>query len=286
MKRNAVAIFFAAFLLIVFAMQCQVPGLTAALAVRTGEHDAYRFAACLFAHGSATHVIVNSAALIILLYGFGRLTSAFMIVHALPAALCAVWIYSTALIPSRAWLCGASPLLFALFGLIAWRDRKTSVFCPFGLRCLSLPPLPMLGIVLLVDALFSKAFFPFIAWPVHTLAGLGGLMTGMIISTIPLLQIYRRRAGAQGKIIATRSGYILQNAKSPLLAAVIILLGLLIGSAWAEPVDAVARKATLAEIMETVIPDGVILRATNGVTAYTTNGFWIGSIYADVLNNP
>ncbi len=197
MKRNAVAIFLAAFLLIVFAVQCQVPGMTAALAVRTGEHDAYRFAACLIAHGSATHVIVNSVVLINLLYGLGRRASAFLIVHALPAALCAVWIYATALMPSRAWLCGASPLLFALFGLIAWQERKTSVFSLCVIRRLSLPPLPALGLVLITDALFSKAFFPFIAWPVHTLAGLGGLMTGMILSAIPLLQIYRRRSGEQ-----------------------------------------------------------------------------------------
>jgi hypothetical protein len=197
MKRNSVAIFLAVFLLIVFAAQCRVPGMTASLTVRTGEHDAYRFAASLIAHGSATHVIVNSAALIILLYGFGRRTSAFLIVHALPVALCAVWIYTNSLMPSRAWLCGASPLFFALFGLIAWQERKTSVFCPFGLRCLSLPPLPMLGIVLLVDALFSTAFFSFIAWPVHTLAGVGGLMTGMLLSAV--LLIYRRRSGEQSK---------------------------------------------------------------------------------------
>jgi hypothetical protein len=197
MKRSSVAIFLAAFLLIVFAVQCQIPGLTATLAVRTGEHDAYRFAACLIASGSATHVVFNSAALIILLYGFGRRTSLFLIAHALPPALCAVWIYSTALMPNRAWMCGASPLIFALFGLIAWQERKTSVFSLFGIRCLSLPPIPTIGIMLMTDALFSKALFPFIAWPVHTLAGLGGLMTGMIISTIPLLQIYRRRSAEQ-----------------------------------------------------------------------------------------
>ncbi|MDD3276082.1 MAG: rhomboid family intramembrane serine protease [Kiritimatiellales bacterium] len=186
MKQNAVAIFLAAFLLIVFAIQCRIPNLTAALAVRTGEHEIYRFASCLLVHGSATHVIVNSAALIILMYGFGRQTSAFLIVHALPAALCAVWLYSLALMPNHAWLCGSSPLIYALFGLIAWRERKTSVFSLFGVRCLSLPPVPMLGIVLLTDALFSKTFFPFIAWPVHTLAGLGGLITGMLLSFKPL----------------------------------------------------------------------------------------------------
>jgi membrane associated rhomboid family serine protease len=186
MKRNAIAIFLAAFLLIVFAVQCRIPCLTAALTVRTGEHEIYRFAACLIAHGSATHVLVNSTALIILLYGFGRRTSAFLIIHALPAALCAVWLYANSLMPDRAWLCGASPLIYALFGLIAWRERKTSVFSLFGIRCLSLPPIPMLGIVLLTDALFSKAFFSFIAWPVHTLAGLGGLITGMLLSFKPL----------------------------------------------------------------------------------------------------
>jgi hypothetical protein len=97
-----------------------------------------------------------------------------------------VWIYSNSLMPDRAWLCGASALIYALFGLIAWRERKTSVFSLFGIRCLSLPPIPMLGIVLLADALFSKAFFSFIAWPVHTLAGLGGLITGMLLSFKPL----------------------------------------------------------------------------------------------------
>jgi hypothetical protein len=216
MKRNSIAILFASVMLAVFAVQCRVPGLTSALTVRTGEHDSYRFAACLIAHGSATHVIVNSAALIILLYGFGRRTSAFLILHALPAALCAVWIYTNSLMPSRAWLCGASPLLFALFGLIAWQERKTSVFCPFGLRCLSLPPLPMLGIVLLVDALFSTAFFSFIAWPVHTLAGVGGLMTGMLLSAV--LLIYRRRSGEQGKKNQLRPEF--NTARSPLQATV------------------------------------------------------------------
>jgi membrane associated rhomboid family serine protease len=186
MKRNAIAIFLAAFLLIVFAVQCRIPCLTAVLAVRTGEHEIYRVVSCLIVHGSAKHVIVNSAALIILLYGFGRRTSVFLIVHALPAALCAVWLYVNSLMPDRAWLCGASPLLFALFGLIAWRERKTSVFSLFGIRWLSLPPIPMLGIVLLTDALFSKAVFSFIAWPVHTFAGLGGLLTGMLLFFKPL----------------------------------------------------------------------------------------------------
>lgn len=186
MKRNAVAIFIAAFLLIVFAAQCHVSGLTSALAVRTGEHEIYRFASCLIVHGSATHVIANFAELIILLYGFGRRTSAFLIAHALPAALCAVWVYSGSLMPDRAWLCGASPLIYALFGLIAWHERKTSVFSLFGMRRLSLPPVPMLGIVLLCDAALSSVFFAFVAWPVHTLAGLGGLMTGMLLSFKPL----------------------------------------------------------------------------------------------------
>ena len=216
MKRNSVAIFLAVFLLIVFAAQCRVPGMTASLTVRTGEHDAYRFAACLIAHGSATHVIVNSAALIILLYGFGRRTSAVIIAHALPAALCAVWIYANSVMPSRAWLCGASPLIYALFGLIAWRERKTSVFSLFGLRCLSLPPLPLLGIILLMDALLSTAFFSFIAWPVHTLAGVGGLMTGMLLSAVQL--IYRRRSGEQGKKNQLRPEF--NTARSPLQATV------------------------------------------------------------------
>jgi membrane associated rhomboid family serine protease len=186
MKRNAITIFLAAFLLIVFAVQCQMPGMTAAMTVRTGDHDAYRFASCLIAHGSALHVIVNSAALIILLYGFGRRTSTFLIVHALPAALCAVWLYANSLMLDRAWLCGASPLIYALFGLIAWQERKTSVFSLFGIRRLSLPPIPMLGIILLADALLAKAFFAHVAWPVHTLAGLGGLITGMLLSFKPL----------------------------------------------------------------------------------------------------
>jgi len=186
MKRNAISIWITAVLLLMFAAQCRVPGLTAALAVRTGESDVWRFAACLFAHGSALHVIVNAAALIILLYGFGRRTSAFLIAHALPAALCAVWVYSGSLMPDRAWLCGASPLIYALFGLIAWQERKTSVFSLFGIRRLSLPPVPMLGIMLLCDAALSSVFFAFVAWPVHTLAGLGGLLTGMLLSFKPL----------------------------------------------------------------------------------------------------
>lgn len=185
-KNNAVSIGITALLLFIFTAQCRVPGLTSALAVHSGDPDAWRFATCLFAHGSPTHVLINCIALIVILYGFGRLTSAQLIIHALPAALCAVWIYSTTLMPSRAWLCGSSQLIYALFGLIAWRERKTSVFSLFGIRCLSLPPIPMLGIVLLTDALFSKAFFSFIAWPVHTLSGLGGLITGMLLSLYSL----------------------------------------------------------------------------------------------------
>jgi len=215
MKRNAIAIFLAAFLLIVFAVQCQVPGSTAALAVRAGEHDAYRFAACLIVHGSATHVLINSATLINLLYGFGRRTSAFLIVHALPAALCAVWLYVNSLMPDRAWLCGASPLIYALFGLIAWQERKTSVFSLFGIRYMSLPPIPMLGIVLLTDALFSKAFFSFIAWPVHTIAGLGGLITGMLLSFKPLRN--PRYATAAIFIAAALAVLLGSSCRSPLI---------------------------------------------------------------------
>lgn len=195
MKRNAIAIILAAFLLIVFAVQCRFPGMTTYLAVHAGSHDAYRLMACLFIHGSALHVVVNSAALVILLYGFGRKTSAFLIAHAMPAALCAVWIYSTALMPTKAWLCGSSPLIYALFGLIAWQERKTSIFSLFGIRHLSLPLIPMLGVVLLCDAAISSTFFSFIAWPVHTLSGLGGLVTGILLSLLKL------RNPLQGKVM-------------------------------------------------------------------------------------
>lgn len=181
MKNNSIAISIAAFLLAVSILQRVFPQSTLLLAARTEEHEAYRLVTCLFIHGSWLHVCVNASAFIILLLGFGRRVSTRLVAQAFPAALLAVWVYSEMLMPSRAWLCGSSPLVYALFGLIAWRERKTSVFSLFGIRWLSLPPIPMLAAVLVCDAVLSSTCFKFVAWPVHMLSGMGGLVTGAIL---------------------------------------------------------------------------------------------------------
>jgi len=187
-RRNSVGFILAAFLLVVFLLQRSYPLITTLLSVRTGGLEAYRFLGCLVIHGSWLHVCVNASAFIILLLGFGRKQAIQLVAQAIPVSLLAVWIYSETLMPAHAWLCGSSPLLFALFGLIAWQERKTSVFSLFGIRCLSLPPIPMLGVALLCDAILSSLFFKSIAWPVHTLAGLGGLLTGVSISVFQIVK--------------------------------------------------------------------------------------------------
>lgn len=185
MRENIVSIGIVFALVVIFGLQCQMPDMTASLAVTEGS-GVLNLLTGLIAHGSILHLSINCMALVIILAGFGPQRSAALIAWALPAAVAAEWLYSSALMPHHAWMCGSSPLIFALFGLIAWQERRTSVFSLFGISRLSLPPIQMLGVMLVCDAVFAHLLFAHVAWPVHTLSGIGWLMTGMVLSLRPL----------------------------------------------------------------------------------------------------